>query len=76
MIAGSIQAGRSLEDSRSGGRVVDGLRAGADGGATGAAVSPATTRSGATLGVQAGVATGVQVCCAGAGDAGAGGVDA
>jgi len=76
MIAGRIQAGRSPDDSRSGGRVVDGLRAGADGGATGAAVSADTTRSGATLGVQAGVATGVQVCCAGAGDAGAGGVDA
>jgi len=75
MTAGSIQAGRSPENSRAGGRVVDGLRAGADGGATGAAVSPATTRSGATLGVQAGVAIGVQVCWAGAGVAGAGGVD-
>jgi hypothetical protein len=74
MIAGSIQAGRS-RDSWSGGRVVDGLRAGAEGGATGAAVSEATARSGATFGVQAGVATGVQVCWAGAGAAGAGGVD-
>jgi hypothetical protein len=74
MIAGSIQAGRSL-DSPSGGRVVEGFRAGAEGGANGAAVSGATARSGATLGVQAGVAIGVQVCCAGAGAAGAGAVD-
>ena len=74
MIAGIIQAGRSL-GSRSGGRVVDGLRAGADGGAMGAAVSVATARSGETPGVQAGVAIGVQVCWAGAGAVGAGGVD-
>jgi hypothetical protein len=44
-------------------------------GATGAAVSDATARSGATFGVQAGVAIGVHVCWAGAGGAGAGGVD-
>ena len=74
MIAGSIQAGRSL-DSPSGGRVVDGFRAGAEGGATGAAVSEATARSGATFGVQAGVATGVQVCWAGVGATGGGAVD-
>ena len=74
MIAGIIQAGRSL-GMRSGGRVVDGFRAGADGGATGVAVCAATTRSGATFGVQAGVASALQVGCAGAGAAGAGGVD-
>jgi hypothetical protein len=74
MIAGSIQTGRSL-DSRSGGRVVEGLRAGAEGGAMGAAVSEATARPGATFGVQAGVAIGVQVCWAGADAAGAGGED-
>jgi hypothetical protein len=74
MIAGSIHPGRS-PDSRSGGRVVEGLRAGAEGGASGAAVSDATARSGATFGVQAGVATGVQVCWAGVGAAAAGEVD-
>ena len=74
MIAGIIQAGRSL-GMRSGGRVVDGLRAGADGGTMGAAVSAATTRPGATFGVQAGVSSALQVGCAGAGAAGAGGVE-
>jgi hypothetical protein len=74
MIAGIIQAGRSL-GMRSGGRVVDGLRAGVDGGTMGTPVSAATTRPGATFGVQAGVSSALQVGCAGAGAAGAGGVD-
>jgi len=78
MITGSIQAGRSLGAWSSWRRVVDGVRAGADGGATGAtgaAVSDTTARSGATFGVHAGVAIGVQVCWAGEGATGAGGVD-
>jgi hypothetical protein len=73
-MAGITQAGRS-RDSPSDGGIVEGLRAGADGAATGAAVFAATTSSGATFGVQAGVETALQVCCAGAGDAGAGGFD-
>jgi len=74
MIAGSIQAGRSL-GSRSAGRGTDGLRAGVEGGTVGTAVSAATARAGALFGVHAGVAIGLQVCWAGEGATGAGGVD-